>query len=128
MGIELVSFRTAHMPEATHVNAALTLPAWSGFSSLLRKRVNGGFSDGQRVLSIVYPGTTISIGWHVTTINNALRGPVSIELRKIDEDVTFVAVNQVTGTVDHLETREISADDLLTGLQRDDGAKVALST
>lgn len=116
------------MPEATHVNAALTLPAWSGSSSLVRKRVNGGFSDGQRVLSIVYPGTTISIGWHVTTINNALRGPVSIELRKINEDVTFVAVNQVIGTVDHLETEEVSADDLLTGLQRDDVTKVALST
>ncbi len=85
-------------------------------------------STAVRVLSVVYPGTTISIGWHTTTIKHELKGPVSIELRAIDEDVTFVAVNQVTGTIDHLETEEVSADDLLTGLQRDDATKIELST
>ncbi|MCH8964471.1 MAG: DUF342 domain-containing protein [Planctomycetes bacterium] len=85
-------------------------------------------SPAVRVLSIVYPGTTISIGWHTTTIKHELKGPVSIELREIDEDVTFVAVNQLTGTVDHLETEEVSADDLLAGLQRDDVTKIELPT
>jgi len=85
-------------------------------------------SPAVRVLGEVYPGTTISIGWHRTTIKRELKGPVSIEIREIDEDVTFVAVNQVTGTLDHLETEEVSADDLLAGLQRDEASKVELAT
>lgn len=72
--------------------------------------------------------TTISIGWHTTTIIHELKGPVLIELRETDEDVTFIAVHQVTGTVDRLETEEVSPDDLLTGLQRGDAAKIELST
>ena len=78
------------------------------------------------MLSVVYPGTTISIGWHTTTIKRELKGSISIELREIDEVATFVAVNQVTGMIDHLETEEVSADDLLTGLQRNDATKVEL--
>ncbi len=79
-----------------------------------------------RVLSVVYPGTTISIGWHSTTIKRELKGSISIELREIDEVATFVAVNQVTGMIDHLETEEVSADDLLMGLQRNDATNVEL--
>ena len=85
-------------------------------------------STAVRAWSAVYAGTTISIGWHTTTIIHELKGPVSIELRETDEDVTFVAVHQVTGTVDRLETEEVSPDDLLTGLQRGDAAKIELST
>ncbi len=85
-------------------------------------------SPAVRALSIVYPGTTISIGWHTTTIKHQLKGPVLIELCEVDEDVTFVAINQNTGTIDHLETEKVSADDLLAGLQRDDATKVELFT
>ncbi len=85
-------------------------------------------SPAVRVWSVAFSGTTISIGWCTTAIMHEPKGPVSIELRETDEDVTFVAVHQVTGTVDRLETEEVSPDDLLTGLQRGDAAKIELST
>ncbi len=84
-------------------------------------------SPAVQAWSVACSGTTISIGWHTTTIMHELKGPVSIELRETDEDVTFVAVHQVTRTVNRLETEEFSADDLLPGLQRGDAAKIELS-
>ena len=46
-GIELVIAQSASPAEATRISVVFSLPAWSGLSSLFRRRVNGKSTNGQ---------------------------------------------------------------------------------
>lgn len=64
------------------------------------------------VSKLIYPRTTISIGLRTTHFDDELKGPVSIEKRKVDDVTEFVAVNPITGAIQILRSMKISAAEL----------------
>ena len=64
------------------------------------------------VSNLIYPRTAISIGLRTTHFDDELRGPVSIEKRKVDDVTEFVAVSPLTGAIQVLRSMKISADEL----------------
>jgi len=65
------------------------------------------------VSGIIHPRVTISIGTRVLMIEHEMRGPVSIELRKVDGATEFVAANPLTSSVTVLKSHKVSTEDLI---------------
>ena len=74
-------------------------------------------NPGARVMKIIYPGTTISIGKRATTFGNELKGPVTIEKRKVDNVTEFVAVNQLSGSIHVLPSMRLPFEELMAGFE-----------
>ena len=64
------------------------------------------------VSASIHSGVTISIGARVTVFREELKGPVSIERRKIRYVTELVAVNMLTGSVQVLSSQKMAIDDL----------------
>ena len=63
------------------------------------------------VANMVYPNVNIRIGSHRAEVRTVLKGPVQIENRKVEDALACVAVNQLTGSVTPLPTREVQEVD-----------------
>lgn len=66
-----------------------------------------------RVSGTIHPHTTISIDSKEVHFDKLMHGPVSIEKRKVDNVTEFVAVNQLTGSIQVLYSTQSSAEELI---------------
>ena len=66
---------------------------------------------------MIYPAVTISIGYRLHTFSTELKGSYSIEVRKVNEVTEMVAVNHPTGSVQILNSRTLTPDELLEGFE-----------
>ena len=65
------------------------------------------------VARIVYPGVTISFARRVIVFQKELKGPVVIEERRVKNVTETVAVNQLSGSIQILKSRQINIDELI---------------
>ncbi len=70
-----------------------------------------------RVSGMIHQGVTIRIGNRETAFHNELKGPVSIERRKIKNVTELVAVSMLSGSVKILTAERRSLDELLDGFE-----------
>ncbi|HNQ22746.1 MAG TPA: FapA family protein [Phycisphaerae bacterium] len=68
-----------------------------------------------RVMKMLYPGVRISFGRRATAPDKPMKGPISIEQRKIENATEIVAVNQLTGSVQVLQGIQLSLSELVPG-------------
>ncbi len=62
------------------------------------------------VSTSIHSGVTISLGTRVTLFREELKGPVSIEQRKLRNVTELVAVNTLTGSVQILSSQKKPLD------------------
>ena len=79
------------------------------------------------VLKAVYPGTVISIGERAAMFEKVLKGPVTLQLRKVKNYTEFVAVNQLTGSVSTLKSVQLPLEELVEGYEEREEAPAALA-
>ncbi|UCE60400.1 MAG: DUF342 domain-containing protein [Phycisphaerales bacterium] len=65
------------------------------------------------VSKIIYPRVTISLGRRTVAFDEELKGPITIEERKIKNVTEFVIVNRLTGSVYPIKSMQVPMDDLL---------------
>ncbi len=76
----------------------------------------------------IYVGVTVIVSGRCTTIDNALRGPLRIQERKIDGITTLVAVDAISGSVSPLTTARFTAEAEKQAVQACDPAACAAAT
>lgn len=64
----------------------------------------------------IYSGVTVAVGYRSAAIIKEMNGPVSIEVRKVNKVTEMVAVNQLTGSIQVLQSRILTIEELLDGL------------
>ena len=69
-----------------------------------------------RVSGVIHAGTTISIDLRTVHFDKELKGPISIERREVENVTEFVAVNQLSGSINVLPSMEISGEALLESI------------
>lgn len=77
------------------------------------------------VSGTIHQGVVIQIGDRQTVFHKVLKGPVSIEKRKIKNVTEIVTVNKLTGSVKIITNERRSLDELLDGFEPDDQADSA---
>lgn len=77
-----------------------------------QKEEDSAAKTGASVLvnKVIHEGTSIRINNWLTSFHKDLKGPVRIERRKVNNVTEFVAVNQLTGSVNILPSRRIEAE------------------
>ncbi len=73
------------------------------------------------VTKTIHPGVSISIGKRAIRFQKELKGPVAIEKCKMDNVTEFVALSQLTGSIQVLASMKLPLDELLEGFEDERG-------
>lgn len=79
----------------------------------LLRAAGGGETPHVRVSSVIHPHVSIHFGNRTINIDKELKGPVSIEVRQINNVTEVVAVNQLTGSIQTINSQQLAIDRLL---------------
>lgn len=76
-----------------------------------------GATPKVRVSKAIYPRVTIYLGSRAFTFDKEIKGPVSIEMRQLNNVTEMVAVNQLTGSLQILKCQQIPVEQLMKEFQ-----------